>query len=395
MVVSCQQEEKHHAKYTCPMHPQIIKDAPGQCPICGMDLVELIDNEISAISDSSQPIENQSDSSTIVSIKIQKATLPIAVEVEGYVAYNPKGTKDISSRFGGRIEKLYVKYNFQSIKKGQKLMEIYSPEMATAQENLLLLLKTDAENEMAIAGAKKQLELLGMDEKQLEILISSRKSSPLMSVYAAESGHIHEMTNISELTMPIMEMAQDEQKEENSTKEEKSFSIKEGMYVEKGQMLFSIIETEVLWVILKIRPEDLEKVKLYQSVTIFSEIQSEMTYSGKIDFIEPAFENDSKFLNARVYLQNTDHHQLKIGSLIKANINAGSKTAMWLPKAAVLDLGNDKHVVFVKQENDFVTRKIEVGIKIEDNVEIRSGLSEKDQIARNAQYMVDSEGFVK
>jgi Cu(I)/Ag(I) efflux system membrane fusion protein len=253
---------------------------------------------------------------------------------------------------------------------------------------------SDSPNGEAIQSGKEQLLLFGMSESQVDNLLKTKKLSYRTSLYASSSGHIHEMKGENDLTMPNMEMPNKNKTGKGSSGNSGAFSIQEGMYLEKGQIIFSIVSTEKLWAILKIYPEDVPKVKVHQKVDIVSEMHPGKMYNDHIDFLEPSYDVESKHLTARVYLENCDHHELKIGSLVKARIQVPGYESLWVPKQAVLDLGAFQYVVFLKKEEAFTAQKVHIGNRVGDNVEIKKGLTKEDQIASDAQYLVDSEGFV-
>ncbi|MBA4198954.1 MAG: copper transporter, partial [Chitinophaga sp.] len=142
------------------MHPEIIKDKPGKCPICGMDLVKKGTdskkvNEIEL--ESLLKPTNEFVVSSIPVTTIEQRREQIEIEALGNIAYDTRQVGSISARVSGRIEKLYVRYRYQKISKGQKILDIYSPELLTAQQNLLFLLKNDATNNTFIEAAKEKL----------------------------------------------------------------------------------------------------------------------------------------------------------------------------------------------------------------------------------------------
>ena len=156
--------------YTCPMHPQIIRDKPGKCPVCGMQLVKKErggkKEEVAALEALLKPT-NEFVVSTIPVTTIQKKEEEIEIEALGNIAYDTRQAGSISSRVSGRIEKLYVRYRYQKISKGQHILDMYSPELMTAQQNLLFLLKNDPANTTFIQAAKEKLLLLGNEQSTI------------------------------------------------------------------------------------------------------------------------------------------------------------------------------------------------------------------------------------
>ena len=393
---SCHENKQHATEtvkakevWTCSMHPEVIREGPGSCPICGMDLVKKEEHGVAIksiqIEDLLQPT-NQFIQSSIPVISIQKERKNIPVDVLGTVTYDTRRVNSISARVSGRIEKLYVHYRYQHIEKGERIMDIYSPELETAQQELLFLIKNDPENTGLIQAGKQKLLLLGMSEEQLSRVIHSNRPSATIAVYSPYNGHLHEAGN----SMPLSNSG--ETKTDGSTMMEE-LPIKEGMYVEKGQNIFQLFNTDNIWVLLNIFPESQGIVSIGDPVKITPETNPKISLNGKIDFIEPVFRQGSKTLTARVYLKNS-MGMIPIGSQVRARINTKKELTNWLPKDAVLSLGKDQ-IVFLRTNGGFQAHKIETGLRYKDQIQIISGLNETDSVAANGQYLADSESFIK
>lgn len=364
------------------MHPQIIKHEPGNCPICGMPLVKK-ENAKREISNISLSTVLQSNNNTVIS-SIPATTMKfsqqqIQLVALGSVNYDTRFMKTISSRVGGRIEKLYVKYRYQPVRAGDKVMEIYSPELLTGQQNLLFLVKNDPSNTTLINAAKQRLLLLGMTENQIQKIVSTGKTIFSVTVYSNYSGHVHEAGN----------MNSSESINQNVTDE---LSIKEGMYVQKGQPVFQVNNMDHVFVNLNFFPGENSLVKVGTPVTIVSETAPDKKIFSKIDFIEPFYKNNSKTVSARVYLNNSTL-MISVGSQIKAALNIQTKFSNWLPKESVLSLGFNK-IVFLKEGDVFKAHSITTGVSANNLIQILGGLNVKDSVAENAQFLIDSEGFI-
>lgn len=375
--------------YTCPMHPEIQKNQARDCPICGMSLVEKKEvsdtvNDIS-LNDMLKPT-NEFVLSSIPTTNIQKKEEDIAIQALGSIAYDTRQIESIAARVAGRIEKLYVRYRFQKIQKGDHLMDVYSPALQTAQQNLLFLLQNDPQNHSIIDAAKEKLLLMGMSEKQLQQLIQSRQLSSNIAIYSNVTGHIHD-------AMQSTNMGSTSGKMKDIALLTEELSLKEGMYVEKGQTIFSVYNPARAWVVLNVFGENQSMVKLHNFVKIVPETAPNKQFSGKIDYIEPFYRKDNKTLSVRVYFDNS-HLKIPIGSQVSASIIGNTKNAFWLPKEAVLSLGLDR-IVFLKKDDGFVAKKITTGIMHEGHIQVLDGLSIEDAVATDAQYLMDSESFIK
>ena len=376
--------------YRCPMHHEIIRDKPGNCPICGMDLVPFASDEKAVADVNLNTLLRPTNSyvlTTIPVISMEPREEKIEIEALGTVQYDTRAIGSISSRVSGRIEKLYLKYTFQDVRKGQKVMEIYSPELLTAEQNLLFLLKNDPGNTSFIFAAKEKLLLLGVSPQQLYDIIQQQKPSLTISVYSNYNGHIHDALSMNtSKTAP----ASINTSEPVTTKE---LTLKEGMYVQKGQTLLSVYNPNKLLALLNIYADDQSLVKVGSPVLMVPEASTANEFRAKIDFIEPFFREDSKTLTARVYFENRDM-KMPVGSQVKATIFGNTVKANWLPKDAVISLGLDK-IVFKKYGDIFKALTIQTGLTHTDKIQIIKGLTSYDSVASNAQFLMDSESFIK
>ncbi|WP_242673049.1 efflux RND transporter periplasmic adaptor subunit [Niastella yeongjuensis] len=375
--------------YTCPMHPQIIKDKPGACPICGMDLVKktAAGEKVTDVSlnDLLRP-SNQYVLSSIPTVHIQQRDEPLEITSYGFITYDTRQVGTVASNVAGRIEKLYVKHRYQRVNKGQKIMDVYSPELLTAQQNLLFLLQHDADNQVLISAARQKLLLLGMSNQQLDQVVRSGKPVFTVSIFSAYSGHIHESS-------PEAMQQQEATGMKDVSLITEELQLKEGMYITKGQNLFSIYNPSKAWAVLNIFSGQAGMVKVGDKVRIVPETAPDKDFRAAINFMEPFYRSDSKTATARVYFNNPNMG-IPIGSQVKAVIFAGARSARWLPEEAVLTLGLDK-VVFIKKDDAFIAHRIEVGMVNNHLIQVLNGLNEQDEVAANAQYLVDSESFIK
>ncbi len=394
---SCSDQKKKAAKaqvetdvkYTCPMHPQILEDHPGSCPICGMALVKKSGqaSEGSGISLNTvlQPV-NSSVLSTVNAIVPIEKDVQTTISAQGYLDFDTRTFNNIASRFSGRIEKLYIKYAFQEIHRGQRIFDIYSPDMVTAQQDLIFLTKNSAQETALINAAKQKLLLLGMTSEQINRVIKTRQAFYSLPVYSAYEGHVHDMPHSQMTGAPQVSSPSD-------LTTNLPLSVKEGMYVEKGQTLFNVLDPHKLWAIIKIDGSAVSGLKLNQSVTISLPDIPGKTINGKINFIEPALQDGDKTTSIRVYLDNMNH-ELKVNSIVKATIQTGSTEGLWIPRSALVDLGQTK-IVWLKSGGSFHAHQVSSGTAHNNEIQITKGLSVTDSLASNAQYLTDSESFIK
>jgi Cu(I)/Ag(I) efflux system membrane fusion protein len=350
---------------------------------------------------------NQTVFSEIKTISPKQQSITPILDATGVISYDPRLLSNISARFSGRIEKLYVRFNFSSVSKGQRIMDIYSPEILTAQQSFIFLLSNSTNDIALINSSRQKLQLLGLTGEQLKQIETTHQPLNPIPVFSPYSGHIHDIgissstessapmnngmgSGTSNSTMPSTQV----QIENIPSSQSSALSIKEGMYVQSGQPVFAVYNTNKVWAVLNISPGDASLIKVGDKVSIVAETNPSNVISSTISYIEPVAGQNASAIKARVYLQNTENLHLKIGTLLSAKITSDTINGLWLPRNAVVNLGH-KQIAFLKFENRFITKNIQTGIITDSLVQIISGLTGDEQVAVNAQYMVDSESFIQ
>lgn len=397
-------------EYTCAMHPQVIQDKPGTCPICGMELVKKSNggNEM-VITEGLKDLIKPTNTSVVAKIQTthaERKTLTVNTVAPGVINYDTRKTYSVPVRFGGRIEKLFLKYNYQPIKKGQVIMEVYSPELLTAQRELLYVVNEQKENSQLLESAKQKLVLLGLTTGQIEKVIAAGKETFAFPVLSPYSGYIVESAISAELPQSVQSQATSMgsggmSKKTNGGSEAmnasspasssgQQISIREGMYVATGQSVFKVIDDTRLWAELYFSSE----MQIRKGDQIELQVKGlNETISSRADFIQPFFSEGKQFLQVRAYL-NDSKNTLRVGQLVTAHVSQPRTQALWIPKKAVLDLGVQQ-IVFLKNKEAFAPYKVKTGVESDGWIEIIEGLDETSEIAINAQYLVDSESFIK
>jgi Cu(I)/Ag(I) efflux system membrane fusion protein len=307
-------------------------------------------------------------------------------------------------RFSGRIEKLYVRFNFESVSKGQRIMDIYSPEILTEQQNLIYLLNNSLGSATLVNESKQKLQLLGLTDVQLKQIEKTKQAINPIPVYSLYSGHIHDIglsngvtsnaSMSSGMSGNATSSSSQVQIENLPSSQTAALSIKEGMYVQSGQSVFAVYNIDKVWAVLNIFPQDAVLINVGDKVFISAETNPAHLIDAAINYMEPVAGQNASAIKARVYLQNEEEHHLKIGTLITAKINAKEISGWWLPRKAVVNVGQ-KQIVFLKNENHFTATQVQSGFVNDSLIQIVNGLKGNEQLAANAQYLVDSESFIK
>ncbi|AFD07571.1 efflux RND transporter periplasmic adaptor subunit [Solitalea canadensis] len=391
------------AVYTCPMHPQVVQDHPGTCPMCGMDLEKKV--EASDVSDKEKQelaALAQEVNETVVgnfkTIYPRKRSATDTIRLKGYLGLDDRAKNKVSSRVSGRIERLYIKYENQTVKKGQKLFEIYSPELLAAQRDLLYVIKND--DQQLVSGLKNRLINLGMTSAEVNQVIKTGKPIQYISIYSAYNGISHQITSGTSGAAATsggaaMGMGGGSAGATPATSSAPLSSIREGMYVNKGQTLFELMGHGQAWALFSAYDKDLPFIKEGDNVLITIPSEKGHQMSGKVDFIQPYYGENEQTATIRVYLPN--HHELKIGTLIEGEISGkNAADGYFVPKTAVYNLGKTT-IVWVADKADkvFKARKITIGAAAGDWVEVKTGLNASEKVAVNAAYLVDSDSFIQ
>ena len=379
--------EHQNEVYTCSMHPEIIRDEPGNCPICGMTLVKKVTDNNSIDDSSIDNLIKPTDNFIVGKYQTTTAidtTISSEINLPGIVAYDPNSSVNIAARMNGRIERMYVNYKYQKVNKGQKLFDLYSPELLTEQQNFIYMVINDVENPSIIDASRQKLLLYGMTQNQINALSNSKKVNPQITIYSPDSGIIDGTGTMVNTTNPVMQSAS------NNTA---TLDVKEGSYIKKGEVIFKLLNTDKVWGIFNVIQGYNSLIKANQSIRITSELDKNEFMDAKINFVETQLNPADKTNRIRVYLNN-NKFKLPIGLRLQGVVKTNPVNGIWIQKQSMVSIGNKK-IVFLKMDNGFKASTIKTGIEIDDFIQIIEGISVKDTIAKNAQYLIDSESFIK
>lgn len=379
-------------QYVCSMHPQVIRNSPGDCPICGMFLIELISGDKNvfdtALTDIVRSV-NQSVLGSVMTVIPEEAIMPLVLESTGIINYDPRKIRTISARFGGLIERSFVKYQFQHVRRGQKIYEIYSPDIYAKQWNYIKLIQAYPDREDLTTEAMEWLKLLGLSKGQIDSLKHSNvKPDYHLAVYSPAEGYT--VSSDFDPENFFFTGAKAEDNPEISLAGAGRIGLKDGMTVETGAPLFKLIDVRSLRVDLKVKTEVSALLRRGQEVIITDEAIPGRQFNSVIDQIEPL--NGGLFQTVRVYL--TDNERLLLpGRQIEARIMAGSHNGLWVPASSVVARGQGSSV-FVMNNDRFVATNVRTGVRSGDKIQILAGIDRNDILAGKALLLVDSDGII-
>ncbi len=396
LVSACHPPHEHHDEYTCPMHPTVVTDKPGACPVCGMALVKRAQaGQNAEIPKDALPLIESTNERIVANISTIKGifkAIPVSIATEGTATYDPRNTLSIASRVSGRITKSYLKYEYQPVSKGQAIAEIYSEELVTSQRELLYLATHDPGNSQLIESSERKLELLGLTSAQVKSV--RQKGSPIQSItlYSPINGFVvlSEQKQLADKTTTSASMNSDMRSPATEPSSTNTPITLEGQYVSAGQTLFTITNKNSVRLEFRVSQKFLSFLRQGDQIRFTPNRRD--TLPATIELLQPYFETGESFVKIRAIMDQPG--QITIGQFVSGELIVTTPERLWIPDEAVADLGNKK-IVFVKNNEAFYPKQIETGISFNGLTQVIAKLASSDEIAKNGQYMIDSESFIK
>jgi Cu(I)/Ag(I) efflux system membrane fusion protein len=275
--------------WTCSMHPQIQQPKPGSCPICGMDLIPL---EQDNSADEGPRVLTMSESAKalaeIATTRVIRTSPKVEVRMVGKIAYDETRLKSLSARFPARVERLYVNYTGITVRTGDHLAEIYSPDLLTAQRELLTAVQYDPDGTM-VQVAREKLRLWDLLPEQIDGIIQNGSARDRFELRAPLGGIVVHK------------------------------NINEGDYIKTGDALFRIADLSVLWLPLEAFESDLQWLRYGQKVEFEVESFPGERFDGRIVFIDPVLSDRTRTTGVRVEVPNPNG-RLKPGMFARATV---------------------------------------------------------------------------
>ena len=361
------QHEERTTRYTCPMHPQIVQDKPGPCPICGMDLVKM--NASTGANGSIMLSESQIKLANITTMLTRFESMGENTILTGRLMVNEEQTEVISSRVQGRIEKLYFKEVGQRVVRGEKLYEIYSEPLLTLQQEYLLAFRQFEElkekrYESFLKASERKLGLFGMTKEQVGELAKRKKADSRITFLAPVSGIITRT------------------------------DATEGQYVSEGGSLYRIEKLDQVWVEAELYQGESSLVKTGDVVRVQISGFENILVEGKVTFLSPEYRQGSQIILLRAVIANPNREFLP-GAQANVILSHSEKKAIALPVDAVIRDANGSHVWILQEDGAFRPRMVKTGLENFEKVEITEGLEEKENAVITGAYLLYGELVLK
>lgn len=408
--------------YSCPMHSQIAEEKPGDCPICGMKLVpakpgaekpaanpkhagdgkplyvcpmhpaetstdpaarcSICKMRLEPRSASKEdqvpgvvPVDIAPDRVQLIGMRTAKAlrqSLTGELRTVGYVSASEKGIATITTRFAGWIEKLHVNQTGEHVARGQVLATVYSPQLLQAQQELLAARRwrggataqADASGAGLEADAARRLELLGISREEIADVLRSGQPLRALRIRASVSGHVTQK------------------------------NVFAGAYVQPGTTLFELADLSSVWVLAAVYEHEIGRVRIGQNARLDVPAYPGEGFTGKVQFIYPTLDAATRTLRVRIVLPNRAL-KLKPGMYGTARLELDRAEGVVVPREAVVDTGEVQYVFIALEGGRFRPRKVTLGARVDDKVQIVSGLAEGETVVTTGNFLVDSESRLR
>ncbi len=407
-------------RYTCPMHPTIVQDHPGECPICGMKLVPLQDAATAAkgerkvafyrspmdpkqtspvprkdemgmdyvpvyedeVSGGGAPVEGLATVAIdpmrqqligLKSVEARRASIGGSWRTVGRVQVDPTGVRKINLKVDGFVERVFVDFVGKPVRRGQPLFSLYSPELVSAQEEYLLALKTrrrlaaggaEADAEALVAAARQKLRLWDVPESEIQRLERSGEARRDLTFVSPVSGVV-------------------------TVK-----NVVEGARVGPSDTPYEITDLGHVWVMADAYETDLAQVRVGMPAKLSMQAYPNRVFEGRVDFIDPVLDPKTRTVKVHLHFENPSG-ELKPEMFGEVLLEGPPRQSLTMPLDAVIHTGTRDVVFLDLGDGKFQPREVQLGSRSGDLVEVRGGLAEGDRVVTRANFLIDSESRLR
>lgn len=404
--------QKTKVCYVCPMHTQIIKEKPGECPICGMTLLK---KEIPEAGATTGPAGGTMGNMTgmqgmpgmetpgakaeeaaagpaelkqitldprermlanVATSEVRRGSMSQDVYTVGKIAVAETSLRKINARYGGRIERLAVNFTGQHVRKGQLIMSIYSPELLATQKEYIIAKQSSARlknsdfpeiakgSDSVLDAARTRMRLWGMTDPQIAALDTSGEARPVIDIYSPVSGTVMDI------------------------------KARQGDYVMEGGELYTVADLSRVWMWAEVYEYEFSKVSMGARAEVTAEAFPGRTFKGVVDFIDPSVNPESRTVRVRVDLPNAGG-MLKPEMFVNAKIFSKAKDGLMAPASAILYTGRGDIAWVEEKPGVFTMREVKVGMRSGDYFQVISGLAEGEKVVTQGGFLIDSEAQLR
>ncbi len=384
MLPACGGGDNDHAQetaaetWTCPMHPSVISDRPGACPVCHMDLVKKAESADMSAED--EAMLRSVSLSPAQRVLANVSTAPVlmrrierSITAVGVVDFAEPLQSVVSARFRGRVVKLHVNYTGASVRKGQALFDLYSPELINTQQDYLIAFNARRKALEAGNTAAADVQSGMLEAIRGRLLMHYGLFEDKIGQLERSGDVLHTVTFFSPMSGTVTVK-----------------NVQEGRYVDDGTTVYEIADFSRVWVYLEVPEQDIRHIRNGQAVRLSSAAYPGEDFKGRVTFMDPVMNSQSRTVRARVETSNPGG-RLKPGMYVNGSIAVQAAEVLAIPTSAVIRTGR-RDVVWVEvEENRFEPRDVRLGAKSGDFYEVLGGIGEGEMIAESGGYLLDSE----
>ena len=361
--------------YTCGMHPAVIQDHPGNCPICGMKLTLIRNGGVGADTNSASSSAIAVDAATqqnmnLRTAEVRRGPLQKTIRTVGTIDYNETALADVTTRFKGWVEKVNVDATGRLVHRGDPLFEVYSPELYNAQVEFLQAVTNKFKGFKSVialyrAGVRN-LKNLGVQDAQIAEIETNRLALNSLTIAAPISGFVVEKNIVA------------------------------GQLVDAGIRLYRIADLGIVWVLAQVYEQDLSFVQLGQEAVVKVASLPDREFRGRVTFIYPTVDEKTRTARVRLEFENPGYF-LKPGMFVSAQLHAELEdSAVLVPDSAVLRSGARNTVFVALGGGKFEARDVVLGLESENSlIQVTSGLNAGERVVTSGQFLLDSESQLR
>jgi Cu(I)/Ag(I) efflux system membrane fusion protein len=369
-----------HAEYTCPMHPAfVVRDPKARCPECGMKLVPKSADAAPETVPALVPVELSAERIQLIGMKtaaVTRAPLPSSLRTVGFVTPTERGVVSVTARYTGWIESVAVEETGRAVAAGEELASVYSPDLVTALQSLTATAKWSGR---AIAPTNPGQAVYASDAQR-----DARLRAELLGVARED---VDAVVASGELPprVPIRAPVRGHVARKTAVR---------GLYVTPGTELFQIADLSTVWVLADVYETEIGRIRVGQRAALELPAFPGERFAGRVTFIYPALSAGSRTLQARVELRNPGL-RLRPGMYGDVTIEVGAEAALTIPADALVDTGEVQYVFVSKGSGRFEPRRVRAGWSGGGRIAVLEGLSEGERVVTTANFLVDSESRLR
>jgi len=382
-------------RYYCPMHPSVVQDHPGQCPICSMTLVPMPGASSEGPAPSSPgaapgglaPIQLTPERIQLIGMKtavVKREALGGELRAVGLVEANERGLAEVNVRFSGWVQKLLVSATGERVRRGQVLATVFSPDVLRAEQELLVAHgwkagagggpahDHDDGHDVGASGleadARRRLQLLGVAEQEIDQVMASGKPTDAIAIRSPADGYVVAKAALA------------------------------GVAVQPGTVLFQVADLSTVWVTADVYEQDLSRIHVGQQARFELSAYPGETIAGKVQFVYPTLEPGSRALKVRIELRNRfdrDGPRLRPGMSGAVRFALPATTGLLVPAGAIVDTGDARYLFVATPGGRFEPRAVTLGARLGDRVQVQTGLTEGETVVTTGNFLIDSESRLR